>query len=87
MRKIKYSSSSATGSDIPFVRFLNEFEAQKGLFSREGIDLDSKKWNIINLVNTIVLLLKQKYLKMKIWPKDHFPVTLCELYKVAIWKF
>lgn len=27
----------------PFVRFLNEFEGQKSLFSKEGIEFNSKK--------------------------------------------
>ena len=39
MRKIKYSSMAAS---VPFVRFLNEFEAQKRLFSKEGIEFESK---------------------------------------------
>jgi hypothetical protein len=45
MRKIKFNSSGNSFNEensIPFVRFLNEFDAQKSLFSKEGIDLDSK---------------------------------------------
>lgn len=45
MRKIKFNSSGNNFNEensIPFVRFLNEFDAQKSLFSKEGIDLDSK---------------------------------------------
>lgn len=44
MRKIKHSSSGSISeeSSIPFVRFLNEFDAQKSLFSKEGIELESK---------------------------------------------
>ena len=46
MRKIKFNSKGNVNFDeencVPFVRFFNEFEAQKSLFNKEGIDLESK---------------------------------------------
>ena len=44
LRKIKYEKID---SSVPFVRFLNEFESQKSLFTKEGIELDSKFVNEI----------------------------------------
>ena len=46
IRKIKYNPSEGE----PFVRFLNEFEAQKDLFEKEGITLESKKRDLF-LIN------------------------------------
>ena len=50
MRKIKFNSNGNGNFDeensVPFVRFLNEFEAQKSLFNKEGIELESKPTNI-----------------------------------------
>lgn len=44
MRKVKFNNSNSKTDEensVPFVRFFNEFEAQKSLFSKEGISLDS----------------------------------------------
>jgi hypothetical protein len=43
LRTVKFSNRGNTeDSGNVFVKFLNEFEAQKGLFSKEGIKLESK---------------------------------------------
>lgn len=57
MRKIKYNSTAGTGNfdcenSVPFVRFLNEFEAQKSLFSKEGIAFESKISVIVNFIKS-----------------------------------
>lgn len=52
MRKIKFNNGNNKNCEensVPFVRFLNEFEAQKSLFSKEGISLDSKKKRFFDL--------------------------------------
>ena len=38
----------------PFVRFLNEFEGQKSLFRKEGIEFNSKKYILYNRHNIIL---------------------------------
>ena len=50
MRKIKFNSQGNFDEEtsVPFVRFLNEFDAQRSLFIKEGIDLDSKHESCLN---------------------------------------
>lgn len=81
----KFLSTSGT-----FVRFLNEFEGQKSLFRKEGIEFDSNQKNsdsfgcfiIIHLFIYLYILpiypffILQKYLKKKIFRKGRYLVTL-----------
>lgn len=49
LRKIKHANTANNEeTSTPFVRFLNEFEAQKSLFSKEGIELESNKTQIMD---------------------------------------
>lgn len=45
IRKIKFNSNRNFDEEnsVPSIRFLNEFEAQKSLFNKEGIALESTR--------------------------------------------
>lgn len=58
MRKIKFNSKGNFDEEncVPFIRFLNEFESQKFLFNKEGIELESKPTHARTL--TLILLFR-----------------------------